>query len=93
MPKNSLSRRAFTGLLSLALAACGQGDKSGTGSASGEKLAPIAAPAGKAWSDVIAKTAEQDLTGWTTDQAVTKLRGPKGTFVNISVKRPGGTPA
>ncbi|MGE3473183.1 MAG: S41 family peptidase, partial [Vicinamibacterales bacterium] len=32
---------------------------------------------------------DQDLTGWTTDQAVTKLRGPKGTFVNISVKRPG----
>jgi carboxyl-terminal processing protease len=39
--------------------------------------------------DVIAKTGEQDLTGWTTDQAVTKLRGPKGTFVNISIKRPG----
>ncbi len=41
--------------------------------------------------DVIAKTGDQDLTGWTTDQAVTKLRGPKGTFVNISVKRPGIT--
>ncbi len=39
--------------------------------------------------DVIAKTADQDLTGWTTDQAVTKLRGPKGTFVNISIRRPG----
>jgi carboxyl-terminal processing protease len=39
--------------------------------------------------DVIARTGDQDLTGWTTDQAVTKLRGPKGTFVNISVKRPG----
>jgi carboxyl-terminal processing protease len=39
--------------------------------------------------DVIAKTGEQDLTGWTTDQAVTKLRGPKGTFVNISIRRPG----
>ncbi len=39
--------------------------------------------------DVIAKTGDQDLTGWTTDQAVTKLRGPKGTFVNISVRRPG----
>lgn len=39
--------------------------------------------------DVIAKTADQDLTGWTTDQAVSKLRGPKGTFVNISIKRPG----
>jgi len=41
--------------------------------------------------DVIAKTADQDLTGWTTDQAVTKLRGPKGTFVNISLRRPGIT--
>ena len=39
--------------------------------------------------DVIAKTGDQDLAGWTTDQAVTKLRGPKGTFVNISVRRPG----
>ncbi len=39
--------------------------------------------------DVIAKTGDQDLTGWTTDQAVTKLRGPKGTFVNISLRRPG----
>ncbi len=39
--------------------------------------------------DVIAKTADQDLTGWTTDQAVSKLRGPKGTFVNISIRRPG----
>ena len=37
--------------------------------------------------DVIAKAADQDLTGWTTEQAVTKLRGPKGTFVNISLKR------
>ena len=39
--------------------------------------------------DVIAKAADQDLTGWTTEQAVTKLRGPKGTFVNISIKRNG----
>ena len=39
--------------------------------------------------DIIAKTGDQDLTGWTTDQAVGKLRGPKGTFVNISVKRAG----
>lgn len=41
--------------------------------------------------DVIAKTGDQDLTGWTTDQAVSKLRGPKGTFVNISIRRPGIT--
>ena len=39
--------------------------------------------------DVIAKAGDQDLTGWTTEQAVTKLRGPKGTFANISLRRPG----
>ncbi len=39
--------------------------------------------------DVIAKTGDEELLGWTTDQAVTKLRGPKGTFVNISIRRPG----
>ena len=39
--------------------------------------------------DVIAKAADQDMAGWTTDQAVQKLRGPKGTFATITVKRPG----
>ncbi len=38
--------------------------------------------------DIIAKIEGQDTKGWTTDQAVRKLRGPKGTAVNISIKRP-----
>jgi carboxyl-terminal processing protease len=39
--------------------------------------------------DVIAKIAGEDTKGWTSDQAVRKLRGPKGTFVEISLKRSG----
>jgi protein-disulfide isomerase len=42
----------------LALAACGGSDDSGGGAKSGEPIARIAPPAGKAWSDVVAKTAE-----------------------------------
>ena len=30
-----------------------------------------------------------DMKGWTTEQAVKKLKGPKGTTVNISIKRAG----
>ena len=30
-----------------------------------------------------------DMKGWTTEQAVKKLKGPKGTTVNISIKRTG----
>ncbi|HSL22937.1 MAG TPA: S41 family peptidase [Vicinamibacterales bacterium] len=39
--------------------------------------------------DVIARIEGQDTKGWTSDQAVRKLRGPKGTAVNISLKRSG----
>ena len=39
--------------------------------------------------DVIAKITGEDTKGWTSDQAVRKLRGPKGTFVDISIKRSG----
>jgi carboxyl-terminal processing protease len=39
--------------------------------------------------DVIAKVGDLDMKGWTTDQAVKKLKGPKGTTVNISIRRPG----
>ncbi len=39
--------------------------------------------------DVIAKIEGQDAKGWTSDQAVRKLRGPRGTYVHISVKRSG----
>jgi carboxyl-terminal processing protease len=39
--------------------------------------------------DVIAKIEGEDTKGWTSDQAVRKLRGPKGTFVNIGLRRAG----
>jgi carboxyl-terminal processing protease len=39
--------------------------------------------------DVIANIEGQSAKGWTTDQAVTKLKGPKGTTVNIDIRRPG----
>jgi carboxyl-terminal processing protease len=39
--------------------------------------------------DVIAKIEGEDTKGWQTDQAVTKLKGPRGTTVNISVRRAG----
>lgn len=56
MIRTSLSRLAFAAAavpLALGLAACG---KKEAGAAGGDKIAPIAAPAGKAWSDVVAKT-------------------------------------
>lgn len=44
--------------------------------------------------DILAKVRDEkgndiDMKGWTTDQAVKKLKGPKGTLVNISIKRRG----
>jgi carboxyl-terminal processing protease len=39
--------------------------------------------------DVIAKIEGEDTKGWTSDQAVRKLRGPRGTPVGISIKRAG----
>ena len=44
--------------------------------------------------DILAKVRDADGTdldmkGWTTEQAVKKLKGPKGTTVNISIKRGG----
>jgi carboxyl-terminal processing protease len=39
--------------------------------------------------DVIARIEGEDAKGWTTEQAVLRLRGPKGTPVNISVRRAG----
>jgi carboxyl-terminal processing protease len=39
--------------------------------------------------DIIAKISGEDTKGWTSDQAVRKLRGPKGTFVDVSLKRSG----
>ena len=39
--------------------------------------------------DVIARIESQDAKGWTTEQAVEKLRGDKGTTVTIGVRRAG----
>src|SRR5215216_3242909 len=39
--------------------------------------------------DVIAQIEGQDTKGWASEQAVTKLRGPKGTFVSVGLKRSG----
>ena len=39
--------------------------------------------------DVIARISGQDAKGWTSEQAVSKLKGPKGTTVNISIRRRG----
>jgi carboxyl-terminal processing protease len=42
--------------------------------------------------DVIAEIEGQSTKGWTTEDAVGKLRGPKGTFVNIGIRRKGIEP-
>jgi len=39
--------------------------------------------------DILANVEGEDAKGWTTDQAMRKLRGPKGTKVNVGVKRRG----
>lgn len=52
-----LSLALLAAPLVLGLAACGQDNKA-TGGLSGEPIATVAAPAGKAWSEVIAKTPE-----------------------------------
>ena len=39
--------------------------------------------------DVISKVGDQSAKGWTTDQAMRALRGPRGTAVQIEIKRRG----
>jgi carboxyl-terminal processing protease len=39
--------------------------------------------------DIIARIEGQDAKGWTSEKAVRHLKGPKGTWVNISIKRQG----
>ena len=39
--------------------------------------------------DVIARVKGEDAKGWTTEQTAKQLKGPKGTTVNISIRRPG----
>jgi carboxyl-terminal processing protease len=45
--------------------------------------------AGMRRGDIIARIENEDTKGWQTTQAVAKLKGPKGTTVNISIKRTG----
>ena len=39
--------------------------------------------------DVMANVESEDTKGWTVDQAMRKLRGPKGTMVGVGVRRRG----
>lgn len=39
--------------------------------------------------DIIARIGNDDAKGWTSEQAVVRLKGPKGTKVNISLRRRG----
>jgi carboxyl-terminal processing protease len=39
--------------------------------------------------DILARVGGEDAKGWTVDQAMHKLRGPKGTTVEVGVKRRG----
>jgi carboxyl-terminal processing protease len=39
--------------------------------------------------DVITKVEGESVADWTSDEIVNHLRGPRGTFVNITVERPG----
>jgi carboxyl-terminal processing protease len=39
--------------------------------------------------DIIAKINGEDAKGWTSEQAVLKLRGPRGTPVQVSIRRAG----
>src|SRR5436309_14637354 len=39
--------------------------------------------------DIISKIGTEDAKGWTTEQAMRKLRGPKGTTVQLELKRRG----
>jgi carboxyl-terminal processing protease len=39
--------------------------------------------------DVIAKVGDESAKGWTTKQVSDKIRGPKGTTVRVSIRRPG----
>lgn len=39
--------------------------------------------------DVIAKVGDESAKGWTTAQVSSKIRGPRGTKVRVSIRRPG----
>jgi carboxyl-terminal processing protease len=39
--------------------------------------------------DIIAKVGEEDAKGWQTEDVVKRVKGPKGTTVEIAIRRPG----
>jgi carboxyl-terminal processing protease len=39
--------------------------------------------------DVIAKVGEESARGWSTEDVVRRVKGPRGTTVDISIRRPG----
>jgi carboxyl-terminal processing protease len=39
--------------------------------------------------DVIARVGTDSTKGWTTDQVVQRIKGPRGTTVDIAIRRPG----
>ena len=39
--------------------------------------------------DIIAKVGEEDAKGWQTEEVVKRVKGPKGTTVDLSIRRPG----
>ena len=39
--------------------------------------------------DIIAKVGEEDAKGWQTEDVVKRVKGPKGTTIEISIRRPG----
>jgi carboxyl-terminal processing protease len=45
--------------------------------------------AGLRRGDVIARIEREDTKGWTSEQTVGRLKGPRGTFVDISLRRSG----
>ena len=42
-------------------------------------------------NDVLARVGKEDTKGWDTQDVVDRVRGPKGTTVDISIRRPGVT--
>src|SRR5262249_2872023 len=41
--------------------------------------------------DIIAKIGEEDAKGWSTEDVVKRVKGDKGTSVQLSIRRPGVT--
>jgi carboxyl-terminal processing protease len=39
--------------------------------------------------DIIAKVGDEDAKGWSTDDVVKRVKGPKGTSVELTIRRPG----